>query len=1274
MQRMLVLQTCLSALLTFCGSAPSVAADSSTKAIAVDDKTALRAAALFNAGRLVEAEPLYRAILAAVDAGSLPQEELGHCLGPLVQIYRTWGRNEDALRMAERYRKFLQTAKLEAKVRQQQLDDNTLQLVDILAGLARYDDAERFLAEALRATQSSDAAGSMHHLLLLVKSAQLADARSDSAKSRERWGAVIAEGKADVAKVDKHEWPAKYFADAAAALVAAYVAIEDVSSAIAIKQRMLEMQIAHRDRAGEISARAELGALQVQSHDFAAARDNLTAAIALSRKAESASLAEAELLGRLANVQQAEGFASAAKQSWGQAAAIYAAALAKAERAENNAPAVMVLLNQLGTTYQQMGQYREAIPIAKRLVKMRQERLGDEHPLTILAEGNLGGLYGLSDDFEAARPLLAAALQYWRRHNPPAPTQLAQALNDLGVVERATGSFPQARSLFEEALKLRTAVLRSDDLRLAFSINNLASVYLAEGEYAKAISLFDRAIDIYHRRGRTADDSLCTTLLNVAMAYRIQGQFQKAREYCQEALKVYERVFGTDAPGALAYYAALTSLDIAAGRLDEAAEYNRHGWKLCEANHLEHEAIAATLFDHRARIAYFQRRFDAAAADWRQALAIQQAAGQNLQVAHTLNFLATIESLGKDSHKAESLYRQALAMEPKVQASPNFFSAVYCNLASVIHDEGQNDEAVSLLQQAVKLIETPRAESVLSEVERAEYFSQFASAFDLLVSWNLSAGRINEAFAFAEQGRNRTFLDQLNLGGVDLRDQLTGPDGERLLARERTLRTKLGTIRGQIQAAAASANPEQTLVDLGKQYAAAQDEFAAVWTEIRNASPFYREQLRRGSPIGSLAAIRQLMDETQGLTLFYYLGSKESYLLVIGSTKQPVEVVPLAVPAVLATGLNVKAGPLTRPTAVQLVSQYLADLRERGGGRGLAGIVRSEKGVMAAEQGTQLAEVLLPREIRGRIERRSPSGITIVPDGALHQLPFEALLLEAGDSPRYVIDALPPIAYAPSATILMNLKSHPAADPGGPATLLTAGNPHYPQTDSKPHGELLASTAVAAVSRDAFLELGGRLPLLPGTSKECARIAAAFPVDRVKLLEWDSATEANVRANISGKRYIHLAAHGLVDSQHDNFYGAIALSPGPSTNQSFDDDGFLLFNEIHALPLSGCELVVLSACQTNVGPDRPLEAGSTLAQAFLGAGGRRVVCSHWNVDDASTAELMGTFFEAVAKADRQGTKINYAAALQQARKSIRANRQWSSPYYWAPFVLIGPAE
>jgi CHAT domain-containing protein/tetratricopeptide (TPR) repeat protein len=1254
-----------------------LAADGQAPSRPIDGSTITRASKLLEGGQLVEAERLYRQSLAAIDAGSLPAGELGRTLEPLVKIYRQWGRNDDALRVAERYQKFLTALTIDPEVRQKQLNENTMALVDILAGLARYGDAERYLAEAMKAVQRPDktrAADPSRRLTLLVTAAQLADAAGDSSKGRERWSQVVAEGKAAVAQIDTRELPAKLFPDCANALATAYVALENYPAAIEIKERLLALQVAQKDTA-EVKTRAEIGSVRFQNRDFAGARDDFSAALAIEHKRSAGSLVEADLLGRLAGVLQAQGFAVEARERWRAAAAIYADTLGKAERAENGTTALMSLLGQLETVYQQMGQFADAIRVGRRLLALRQDRLGKDHPLTESAAADLGALYGAIENYEAAKPLLMDALNYWRRRNPTAPIQLARALNDLGVVEKATGSFNEAQSLFDEALAIRSRVLKPDDLRLAYSLNNLASVYLAKGDYARAISLFDRAIDIHRQRGRAAEDSLSNTLLNVAMVYKSQGQFDKAGQNCREALKIYERMFGADAPGALSLYTALTSLSTAAFRIDEAADFNRHAWQLCQTGKLDHELVAATVLHHRATIAYLRGQFDSAAADWRQALAIQQAAGQTAGVARTLNYLAKVETLRGQSSEAESLYRKALALQQTIQAYPAIHYLTFCNLAEIVHSEGKLDEAIGLLKEAVKLIEVPRAATVGAEEQRAEYFAQFASAFDLLVAWNLQAGWIDDAFQYAERGRNRTFLDQLSLAGVDLRETLTSPESKDLLARERALRTKLGTLRGQLQTAADALQPAESLDKLATEYAAAQDEFAQVWTDIRNASPFYREQLGRGAPIGSLAAIRKIIGDSKGLMLFYYLGSKESDLLVIGGPDRPVEVVPLVIPEALAGGLHVKAGPLTRPIAVQIVSQYLADLRDRAGGRGLSGIVHSPKGVLAAEQGTQLAEVLLPREVRKRIEDRQPREITIVPDGGLHQLPFEALLLEAGDSPRYLLDVFPPITYAPSATILANLKSRaslktePNVSAKATATLLTAGNPHYPQGPAKPSVQSLA-----AVSRDAFIELGGRLPLLPGTSKECSRVAAAFPADGVKRLEWDDATESAVRANIAGRRFVHLAAHGLVDSQHDNLFGAIALTPGRGTSDSTDDDGFLSLHEIHALPLSGCELVVLSACQTNVGPDRPLEAGATLAQAFLAAGSKRAVCSHWNVDDASTAELMGTFFEAIAKADRQTTTMNYAAALQEARKAIRANSRWSSPYYWAPFVLVGPAD
>ena len=151
----------------------------------------------------------------------------------------------------------------------------------------------------------------------------------------------------------------------------------------------------------------------------------------------------------------------------------------------------------------------------------------------------------------------------------------------------------------------------------------------------------------------------------------------------------------------------------------------------------------------------------------------------------------------------------------------------------------------------------------------------------------------------------------------------------------------------------------------------------------------------------------------------------------------------------------------------------------------------------------------------------------------------------------------------------------------------------------------------------------GLLTPLPGTLAEChaveEAIATGSPGADVVLLTGAAATEGNVRAKIGDRRFVHLAAHGLVDQRYGNLFGAIALTRAAVDHVSSADDGFLSLYEIHNLSLPDCELVVLSSCETNVGADRPLEAGSTLARAFLAAGVRDVVCSQWSVDDAASA-------------------------------------------------------
>jgi len=59
------------------------------------------------------------------------------------------------------------------------------------------------------------------------------------------------------------------------------------------------------------------------------------------------------------------------------------------------------------------------------------------------------------------------------------------------------------------------------------------------------------------------------------------------------------------------------------------------------------------------------------------------------------------------------------------------------------------------------------------------------------------------------------------------------------------------------------------------------------------------------------------------------------------------------------------------------------------------------------------------------------------------------------------------------------------------------------------------------------------------------------------------------------------------------------------------------------------------------------------------------------VDDASTAVLVGEFFQRVLTEDSQGRRVRYAVALRDAQRVVRSQARWRDPFYWAPFILTG---
>lgn len=180
------------------------------------------------------------------------------------------------------------------------------------------------------------------------------------------------------------------------------------------------------------------------------------------------------------------------------------------------------------------------------------------------------------------------------------------------------------------------------------------------------------------------------------------------------------------------------------------------------------------------------------------------------------------------------------------------------------------------------------------------------------------------------------------------------------------------------------------------------------------------------------------------------------------------------------------------------------------------------------------------------------------------------------------------------------------------------------------------------------------------------------------------ATERNFRLlNGTSKQIIHIATHcfSITDMENCKFLsqlmaidtresamigtGFILANANISWNKSANykplEDGILLSEDISRLNLNGCDLLVLSGCQSGEGKvDKDGVYG--LQRAFKRAGVKTMLLSLWNIDDNVAKEFMVSFYKQLMQTD------NKYAAYSFAQNEIK--KKYNDPYYWAAFIML----
>jgi CHAT domain-containing protein len=280
-------------------------------------------------------------------------------------------------------------------------------------------------------------------------------------------------------------------------------------------------------------------------------------------------------------------------------------------------------------------------------------------------------------------------------------------------------------------------------------------------------------------------------------------------------------------------------------------------------------------------------------------------------------------------------------------------------------------------------------------------------------------------------------------------------------------------------------------------------------------------------------------------------------------------------------------------------------------------------------------------------DNKQAKSLVIIPDKQLGYIPFDALVTEMIDEPKY--NNLPYLIL--KYVLLHHQTVNLYADRLFPQELTVKEFIGF-APDFNENEVLVASNN----------QLRNDLQPLPYAKKEVIAISQLLN----GIEETGSrASENNLKAMAASFNILHLATHAIIDEENP-LYSKLLFNLADS---ALDDDGELHSFEIYGMKLNA-SLVTLSACNTGTGKYLEGEGIFSLGRSFLLAGAKSVLTSLWEVSDLSTSQIMESFYANLKKGE--ATPI----ALRQAKLDYlnSADPLTANPHYWAAFVYIGQPQ
>ena len=966
-------------------------------------------------------------------------------------------------------------------------------------------------------------------------------------------------------------------------------------------------------------------------------------------------------------------------------------------------PDYVLSLSKLGNYYCDLGDYKKAVEFGTMAMNLRKQSLGEEHPDYALSLNNLAGYYSNLGDYRKAVEFGTQAMNICKQTLEENHPGYATSLSNLASYYCDLGEYNKAIEIGTMALNLRKHTLGEKHLDYALLLSNLAGYYSNLGEYNKAVELGTQALNIRKQALGEKHPDYASSLNNLANYYYSLGDYNKAVELGTQALNIRKQTLGEKHPDYASSLGCLADYYSRLGNYNKAIELGRQALNIRKQTlgekHPDYASSLGCLADYYSRLGNYNKAIELG----RQALNIRkQTLGEkHPNYATSLNNLANYYSGLGDYNKAVELGTMAMNTQKQTlgENHPNHATSLN-NLADYYNSLRDHNKAVELETLAMNIYKETLGEkhpdyaSSLSNLASYNYQCRnYQEAYRLLSkSIRIQKHIVLSMFKEATSRTRQTFWNKNNaefdfFPSFCLKAHNQDRNGELydysalftkgLLLNAETNARDVVLESGDTALVKLFDALQSVRIMLNKQYEKPIAERTLNCDSLENVAELMERELIKSS--------KAYGDFTRSLVVTWKDVQNE-----LADGDVAIEFISFPFPdndndSVMYIALALKKG-YPEPKLIPLFEEKT--LKEL-----------PNDNPNDAQELFHLVWNPLLSELEGT------RNVYFSPSGALYNVGIENLPISAAErmSDRYNM-------YRLSSTRLLALHPHSTSERkaalfGGLDYEMSPQDVASNNLKNAYHSEFIAQNRDASAD---FMERGG-FGALPFSLKEVKSASKLLEANGYEchLFEGKDGTEEAFKS-LSGKKVkvVHLSTHGAFvpkkeaknTKQKNNFRfiqfddaapqaqeedlsltRSFLVMAGGNMLKNYDsipegiDDGILTAQEIAHTDLRGCDLVVLSACETALG-DITNEGVMGLQRGFKKAGANTILMSLWKVDDQASSLLLTKFYENLLS--KKMPKID---ALKKAQDYVRnyeievegkKEKIFSDPKFWTSFILL----